>query len=242
MRNLLSTLAILALLTQLNPARAQRLGPRALVVEPSFDFGYIPQDAKVSRTYWVDNLGTDTLVIFNIQPGCGCTKAPLTTFTAPPNDSLPIELVFDTGKRSRHQLKSTRITCNDPARSKFDLQLSAWVYKEEDSTGSIVFTKNEKLKFTTDDLGESDVVSFRNVSRQPLSVTLIDYPRELVSVEVPSGQIDPGDVGKIAVRVNSHLEKSDYQKSFTFELSDKARTRYSIPIRMAQSVKSLGRR
>ncbi len=220
-------------------ASGQQLGSKALVVEPTFNFGYIPQQAKVSHTYWVSNLGTDTLRIFNVRPGCGCTKAPQTTFAAAPDDSLPIELVFDTGRRSRDQLKSTKVTCNDPGKSQFDLQLSAYVYTEKDTTQPIAITENNVLKLTTDDLGKAVPVRFTNESKEPLSVTLVDYPSELVSITTPSAPVAPGKSGEIRVKVNSKLDRNNYQKSFTFEVSDKAKTRYSVPIRMSQSVTSM---
>lgn len=220
-------------------ASGQQLGSKALVVEPTFDFGYIPQQAKVSHTYWVSNLGTDTLRVFNVRPGCGCTKAPQTTFEAAPDDSLPIELVFDAGRRTRDQLKSTKVTCNDPGKSQFDLQLSAYVYTEKDTIQPIAITKNDVLKLTTDDLGKTFSVHFTNESKEPLSVTIVDYPPELVSITPPSAPVAPGKSGEIRVKVNSKLDRNNYQKSFTFALSDKAKTRFSVPIRMSEPVTSM---
>lgn len=218
---------------------AQQLGPKILVVDPAFDFGFIPQNTKVSHSYWVNNLGTDTLRIFDVRPGCGCTKAPLTSFIAAPNDSLPIELVFDSGRRTRSQLKSTKVSCNDPVKGTFNLQLSAFVFTDEDTTGPIRITDNGVLKLTTDDRGKSFAVKFKNVSSQPVTVKLIDHPTELLSVEMPSGSIGAGKIGEIMVKVNTKLERDDYRKSFTFELSDKDKTRFTIPVRMAASMTSL---
>ncbi len=231
-------LVVLALLILNLPLLAQRRRPRALVVDPGFDFGYIPQNAKVSHTYWIDNLGTDTLRIFNVQPGCGCTKAPLSTFIAAPNDSLPIELVFDTGKRHRAQSKGTRVTCNDPAKSLFNLELSAWVYKEAEPAGPLTIDKNRMLKLTTDDLGKTFEVRFKNISEQSLAAKLIDFPDELVSVQMPTGAIGSGKEGVIRVHVNDKIRQANYHKSFTFEVADSAQTRYTIPVKMAEPVSS----
>lgn len=235
----LAIFVLIASLLLTLPLMAQRRGPRVLVVDSGFDFGYVPQSGKVSHTYWVDNLGTDTLRIFNIQPGCGCTKAPLTTFHAAPNDSLPIELVFDSGNRHRDQHKSTAVSCNDPAMSLFRLALTAWVYKDGEPSGPLTITKNALLKLTTDDLGKSYEVEFKNDSEEPVTTTLVDYPHELVSVQMPQGKIDPGDKGTIRVLVNKKIKQANYNKSFTFELADSANTRYSIPVRMSEPVSSM---
>ena len=34
-----------------------------------FDFGYLPKQSKVSHTFWLKNIGLDTLEVINIKPG-----------------------------------------------------------------------------------------------------------------------------------------------------------------------------
>lgn len=34
-----------------------------------FDFGFLPKQSKVSHTFWLKNVGLDTLEIINIKPG-----------------------------------------------------------------------------------------------------------------------------------------------------------------------------
>jgi len=41
--------------------------------EISFDFGKIPQGKPVTHDFIVENTGTDTLKIENVQASCGCT-------------------------------------------------------------------------------------------------------------------------------------------------------------------------
>jgi hypothetical protein len=62
----------------------------------------------------------------------------------------------------------------------------------------------------------------------------------LVSVKMPSQQVGPGESAEIVVEVNSSVARKNYHKSFTFELSDEGHTRFTIPLRMSESVGSLG--
>ncbi|MCK4856933.1 MAG: hypothetical protein KAT58_03090 [candidate division Zixibacteria bacterium] len=62
----LTVILILLLCSMLS---AQRRGPKVLAAESWFNFGYTPQQAKVSHTYWIHNLGTDTLRVFKIESG-----------------------------------------------------------------------------------------------------------------------------------------------------------------------------
>lgn len=41
--------------------------------ETTFDFGKIPQGKPVTHLFTVENIGTDSLKIDNVQASCGCT-------------------------------------------------------------------------------------------------------------------------------------------------------------------------
>ena len=34
-----------------------------------FDFGYTPQNSKISHIFWIKNIGEDSLEIINVKPG-----------------------------------------------------------------------------------------------------------------------------------------------------------------------------
>jgi len=44
-------------------------GPRAFLPETSWDFGKIPTNSVVSHSFWIKNVGTDTLKILSVRPG-----------------------------------------------------------------------------------------------------------------------------------------------------------------------------
>ncbi len=43
--------------------------PRLTIGESSFDFGYAPQNSKISHDFWLYSTGDDTLKILNVKPG-----------------------------------------------------------------------------------------------------------------------------------------------------------------------------
>jgi hypothetical protein len=43
--------------------------PRLDIPEPEFDFGFVPQNAKISHVFWLHSAGTDTLKIIKVNPG-----------------------------------------------------------------------------------------------------------------------------------------------------------------------------
>ena len=50
-------------------AQAQVEGPKLLVPEIMFDFGYVPPKSVISHYYLVKNVGDDTLKIERVKPG-----------------------------------------------------------------------------------------------------------------------------------------------------------------------------
>jgi len=43
--------------------------PRLTIPEAEFDFGYVPQNAKISHDFWLFSKGSDTLKILQVNPG-----------------------------------------------------------------------------------------------------------------------------------------------------------------------------
>ena len=44
--------------------------PEITVNNETFDFGFVPQKAKLSHTFWISSSGTDVLKILKVVPGC----------------------------------------------------------------------------------------------------------------------------------------------------------------------------
>lgn len=43
--------------------------PRLEISESEFDFGFVPQNTKISHVFWLHSAGTDTLRIVKVNPG-----------------------------------------------------------------------------------------------------------------------------------------------------------------------------
>lgn len=50
-------------------APAANSAARIEVPEVSFNFGYVPQGASISHTFWLRSVGEDTLRITDVRPG-----------------------------------------------------------------------------------------------------------------------------------------------------------------------------
>ena len=50
-------------------SQAQAEGPKLLIPQTSFDFGYTPPQSVISHYYLVKNVGEDILKIESVKPG-----------------------------------------------------------------------------------------------------------------------------------------------------------------------------
>ncbi|MFQ5500409.1 MAG: hypothetical protein ACE5FH_12135 [Candidatus Zixiibacteriota bacterium] len=57
---------LLALLLLVGSAFA---APRLTLGESAFNFGFVPQNAKISHDFWLKSTGDDTLKILKVVPG-----------------------------------------------------------------------------------------------------------------------------------------------------------------------------
>ncbi len=60
----LVVIAILFLLTA-----SSFSAPRLTIQDGTFNFGYVPQNSKISHSFWLKSTGDDTLKILKITPG-----------------------------------------------------------------------------------------------------------------------------------------------------------------------------
>lgn len=233
-----TTLIALAVIAAAGAVIAQQRGPKALVVEPRFDMGYMPQNGKVAHTFWVNNIGTDSLNIHSVQVGCGCTKTNNPTGMLGVNDSVAIDVVFDIGTRHSSQNKTVNVVSNDPVNPSLELAFTGYVYQPNETIGPVSIVKNSKLELTNADFGKTVAVEFENRSKTALMPKAIMWPRDLLSLEMPAAPVPPEGKGKILVKINASPAAKNYTKSFTIEFNDASKSRYTIPVRVAESLSS----
>lgn len=60
--------AILAILVLFLVTQAMAV-PKMFLPEEKYDFGFVPQDSKISHVFWIKSVGEDTLKILDVKPG-----------------------------------------------------------------------------------------------------------------------------------------------------------------------------
>jgi len=69
--------------------------PRLTISEAYYNFGAIPPDKPVERTFTVGNVGPRELVISEVVSNCGCATAPISSKNIPPGGKAEIKVTYD---------------------------------------------------------------------------------------------------------------------------------------------------
>jgi hypothetical protein len=144
-------------------------------------------------------------------------------------DSTELEIIFMTGKRRGASSKSPTIQTNEgpPQRR---VTIRSTVVQQPDSTYPITI---KPYKLYVSRAGEIEVdeavFDITNVSDANLGLSVVGQPPGYFEVELPENII-PGESAECKLKVNPEFLEGAFEKSITIELTDNAKSRFTIPV------------
>ena len=225
-------------------------GPKAEVSNNTFDFGYAPQNSKLTHKYWVHSTGDEDLQILKVVPGCGCTKAPLEKNTISSGDSTWLEIIFSSKKYSNKVTKRPQFFTNAGEAAE-RVSFTAHIYAPSEVTSPLVIAPqrvnlstqvvksdmhlaSEKAETSQENPG---VVQITNSSDKDLTISLVDGDMENFDVTLPQ-TIKAGETVTGTISLKSSSIDTSFSKSITLEVNDETKTRFTIPIEYNSKVVS----
>jgi hypothetical protein len=211
--------------------------PKVQLSETGFNFGKAAQHAQLTHTFWIKSVGTDTLDITKVEPGCSCTQAPLSDSIIAPGDSVALEIQFSTRSYRGFVAKRPYIETNASA-DKLYLRIDCELVPDEITMSPIKiepvrvdvsqFTKlpRRKAKFL-----------LTNTSDKDYDLKVIDDKDKDFDVSLPK-KIKAGETADGFVEVHEDAIEKNFEESVTFQISDEQGTRFSIPVKRMYRVKS----
>ncbi|MGB8657635.1 MAG: DUF1573 domain-containing protein [Candidatus Zixiibacteriota bacterium] len=197
--------------------------------ETLWDFGHVPKTGIVSHTYWIKNIGQDSLTIVKVRPTCGCTTTPLSQKSLGANESADMKIFFDPRKMvTGEATKKLQIISNDPVNPIAEVEFVAKL----DSANSLVKLSPTEINFDTVAAGKEDSrnVSIQNISGEKLSMKVIEGPGENLDLQANSRMLKPGESIQIALRLRKGAVPGNLQTSLTLDFEGTKVNRVTIPI------------
>ncbi len=204
--------------------------PRLTIDNGEFDFGFAPQQSKISHTFWLKSTGDEDLQVTKVIPGCGCAKAPLEKDIISPGDSTRLEIVFSTRTyRNRVQKRPTIVTNETGANH--HVRIAAHVVIRPDSTYPILITPFPvSLDGNSTDPDEAVELQITNVSDEALDLSVVACPEDYLTMDMPE-DIRAGETVAATLTVPDAARDESFEKSVTIELNDNMSLRFTIPVK-----------
>ncbi len=160
-------------------------------IEPSKDKGTL--DA-VKSDVLVKNVGNQVLHIHSVNPGCGCTTAPLDRDSLAPGDSTFIHVTLNIAGTNGLVHKQVYVNSNDPIDSTKVLHLKVRVQRPFQIEGSF-------LAFDKGMVGDTILgsIGVRSFSKDTILVTTEFTQSKLVHLSEPTFKLAPGASAPIKI-------------------------------------------
>ncbi|MDP4114841.1 MAG: DUF1573 domain-containing protein [Bacteroidota bacterium] len=203
---------------------AQILVPKIYVTPTDFDFGTIEQGKVVTHNYVVVNNGTDTLKIYDVRPGCGCTAAKPEKNILLPGESTKIKIDFNSEGREGQQEKYVSILTNDPKQPQYQIKFHGIIKKKP-----IDLTVNSRISFKETDHNFGKVkegakvdytFTFTNVGKVDLVVNDVKTNCGCTAALISSKLIKPGKEGTIKVELDTKDREGKMSRNITIYSND----------------------
>lgn len=210
---------------KVNPASKARIK----FLEDYWDFGSIPLDAVVTHDFPIKNEGTDTLVITEIKPTCGCTTAPLESNKIAPGEIENLHVQLNTHKLNGLVRKFINIDCNDPINPYLRISFKAVI---NDPKQIIVPVPNTaRFGKVLKGEGKDVTLEIRNGGDSEMTLDLLSMPNEdIVTTEIGKNELKPGDSTEVRFVLTKKAPPGPVAQSLTLESKDNPGTRITIPI------------
>jgi len=204
--------------------------PKLEVSETEFDFGFVPQHARVTHLFWLKSTGDATLNISEVDPGCSCTKTPLEKRVLPVGDSTLLQLIFRTQYYRQPVKKHPKIYVTG-SKAPTQLTFTAVVTARPDSTYPVIVTP---YKLDVSQISERPITggdfTVTNRTDQPLEATLVSGWNPLFTLKLPE-TIPPGESAPGHLTLTEEGRGRTFEASFTFELNDAKKSRFTVPVK-----------
>jgi hypothetical protein len=190
-------------------AAAAQGSPRIAFSTLSYDFGRAQAGDLVKCEFVVTNIGTSTLELIDVRPGCGCTTAGTWQKQVQPGQTTSIPITFNSANFAGPVHKQVTVTCNDTNRSVTTLEIQGNVWKPIEITPLYVYFN------LTADMETNEVRSVRIVSHLDAPITLSAPESSNKGFDLELKTIQPGKEFELLVKAGVGLPGGTVQGNIT---------------------------
>lgn len=216
------------------PAAPPAIPPsnQPLMITPTvFDFGWCPDNAKVSAEFTVKNTGVDMIPITGVQPTCGCTASHFTPGSLATNDETKVVLTFNTrGYANSGFTKSAKVK-TDIGGTEYTVQMTGFV---TDDQAKVVPDQDGIASFEPNSKGNKKTLHIQNKNDKDITLEIVQKPASWATATLRATTVKAGASVPMDITVDGPFVPAK-DTSVTLAASDGAATkRLTIAIRTGE--------
>jgi len=151
----------------------------------TFDWGTVKvSDSPIKAKIKIWNMGSDSLIISEVKPGCGCTTAPLDKYIILPNDYATLDVSLNIGGYSGQINKDIRVFSNSQNSLEY-LFLKADVFREISTIDDSYFNFGDIVRSTD----YSKVIRIKNNTDKDIKISKVEDKPDYCKLNFESGSV-----------------------------------------------------
>jgi len=185
----------------LQPASAS---PRIEVRPTTFDFGWAPDNAKITAEFTVVNTGDEMVPLTAVKSTCGCTATDFEPDALSSHEEKKISITFNTRGYTKQTFNKMAKVKTDLPENAFTVYLAGTVLKSDsllipDSDGIAGFVKGGERK---------KKISISSTMAEDVTLAVIQAPAPWAKVKLSNKPIKAGEPIVVEISVDGSLEES----------------------------------
>jgi hypothetical protein len=210
--------------------------PKITLSEGTFSFGKTIQHAVLTKRFWIKSVGDTPARIVEVKPDCGCTDLILADSLVQPNDSTALDLILHTRSFLGFVEKRPLIRIadnNDTSRIKLYAEI---MVKPESARPLVIAPDKVDVSQYGAKTRRKGTFTITNNGFSDYQISVVDSSQKSFDVVLPK-VIKAGGKVEGQVIVHKTAVPTSFEESFTLEINDDGRSRYSVPIWRQYQVK-----
>jgi len=197
-------------------------------IPETFDFGWSPDNAKISCEFIIKNTGQGLVPLNSLRPSCGCTAANFTPGILSSNEETKIGLTFNTRGYKGVRFRKPADLKTNSLETGLTVKLTGFV---QDSKAQVYPLGSGIAAFEPGSKVRKKTIKIKNTTNNEISLDLVQKPAEWAQIKLNSDKISPQGTINLSVKVKGPYDKPKHT-SVTFEAVDKLRVhRFTVAIR-----------
>ncbi len=190
---------------------------RLEVIPQTFDFGWAPDNAKITAEFILRNTGEEMVPLKEVIPTCGCTAANFTPSDVGSKEESKVTLTFNTRGYSNMKFhKAARVMTAEQDLNPYVANLSGHVTNAE----ALLIPEGDGIaQFKPDSSTHKTKITLVNKTGRDITLKVLQAPAPWATAEVPAGSIKAGEKAVIEIAVDGS-NKDERNTSLTLAPSD----------------------